>query len=101
MPRNKPPPSDEPPAFPAEPVAGERALLHAPRGGPRTLVVGDLHIGIETDFAIGGVKLPSGTPAMVARLQSLAQKTRARKLVIALWRYLETGVLPEGAVLKT
>ena len=25
----------------------------------------------------------------------------ARKLLIALWRYLETGVVPEGAVLKT
>ncbi len=24
----------------------------------------------------------------------------ARKLLVALWRYLETGVLPEGAVLK-
>ena len=24
----------------------------------------------------------------------------ARKLLIALWRYLETGVLPTGAVLK-
>ena len=24
----------------------------------------------------------------------------ARKLLIALWRYLEHGVLPEGAVLK-
>jgi transposase len=24
----------------------------------------------------------------------------ARKLLIALWRYLETGVLPEGAQLK-
>jgi hypothetical protein len=24
----------------------------------------------------------------------------ARKLLIALWRYLETGVVPEGAVLK-
>ena len=24
----------------------------------------------------------------------------ARKLLIALWRYLETGVLPEGAMLK-
>jgi hypothetical protein len=64
-------------------VAGERALLFTPRGGPRTLVVGDLHIGIETDFAIGGVKIPSGTPAMVARLRSLAAKTGARKLVIA------------------
>ena len=25
----------------------------------------------------------------------------ARKLLIALWRYLETGVVPAGAVLKT
>ena len=25
----------------------------------------------------------------------------ARKLLVALWRYLETGVLPEGAVLKS
>ena len=24
----------------------------------------------------------------------------ARKLLIALWRFLETGVLPDGAVLK-
>jgi transposase len=24
----------------------------------------------------------------------------ARKLLVALWRYLETGLLPEGAVLK-
>ena len=24
----------------------------------------------------------------------------ARKLTIALWRYLETGLIPEGAVLK-
>jgi len=24
----------------------------------------------------------------------------ARKLLIALWRFLKTGVLPEGAVLK-
>ena len=25
----------------------------------------------------------------------------ARQLLVALWRYLETGVLPEGAVLKS
>jgi transposase len=24
----------------------------------------------------------------------------ARKLLVALWRYLETGVVPQGAVLK-
>jgi transposase len=25
----------------------------------------------------------------------------ARKLAIALWRYLETGLIPEGAILKS
>lgn len=69
--------------LPARPVAGERALLFAPRGGPRVLVVGDLHIGIETDYAIGGVRIPSATPSMVDRLRRLAAATRARQLVIA------------------
>lgn len=71
------------PSLPAEPVAGERALLFSPRGGPATLVVGDLHIGIETEYAHGGVKIPSGTPRIVERLAALARSTRARRLVIA------------------
>lgn len=70
-------------SFPAEPVAGERALLFAPRGGPRTLVVGDLHLGIESEYAWRGVKLPSATGAIVGRLEKLQARTRARKLVIA------------------
>jgi transposase len=36
-----------------------------------------------------------------ARLRRIGIVALARKLLIALWRYLETGVLPEGAVLKT
>ena len=34
------------------------------------------------------------------RLRRLGIVAVARKLLMALWRYLETGVLPEGAVLK-
>ena len=34
------------------------------------------------------------------RLRRIGIVAVARKLLIALWRYLETGVLPEGAVLK-
>lgn len=68
---------------PATPIAGERALLFAPRGGPRTLVVGDLHIGIETDYSRGGVRIPSATPRMVERLKAAGGASRARKLVIA------------------
>lgn len=35
-----------------------------------------------------------------ARVRRIGIVALARKLLIALWRYLETGVLPEGAVLK-
>jgi transposase len=36
-----------------------------------------------------------------ARLRTLGMVALARKLLIALWRFVKTGVLPEGAVLKT
>lgn len=35
------------------------------------------------------------------RMRKIGIVALARKLMIALWRYLETGVIPEGAVLKT
>jgi len=35
------------------------------------------------------------------RLRKIGIVALARKLLIALWRYLETGELPEGALLKT
>ena len=35
-----------------------------------------------------------------ARLRKMGMVALARKLLIALWRFLKTGVLPEGAVLK-
>ena len=34
------------------------------------------------------------------RLRRIGIVAMARKLLIALWRFLETGALPEGAVLK-
>ena len=34
------------------------------------------------------------------RMRKIGIIALARKLLIALWRFLETGVLPEGAVLK-
>ena len=82
-PKKRAPEAAEPQALPANPVAGERALLFSPKGGPRTLVVGDLHIGIETDYAFGGVKIPSATQAIVRRLKAVQASTGARKLVIA------------------
>ena len=34
------------------------------------------------------------------RLRRIGMVAMARRLLIALWRFLETGVIPEGAVLK-
>ena len=34
------------------------------------------------------------------RVRRIGRVAVARKLLMALWRFLETGVLPEGAVLK-
>ncbi|MGA7452584.1 MAG: IS110 family transposase, partial [Rhodoplanes sp.] len=34
------------------------------------------------------------------RIRRIAIVAVARKLLISLWRYLETGVVPTGAVLK-
>jgi transposase len=36
-----------------------------------------------------------------SRMRRIGIVALARKLLIALWRYLEKGVLPDGAVLKT
>jgi transposase len=35
-----------------------------------------------------------------SRIRRIGIVALARKLLIALWRYLELGVLPEGALLK-
>jgi transposase len=34
------------------------------------------------------------------RIRRIAIVAVARKLLIALWRYLETGLVPDGAILK-
>jgi transposase len=38
--------------------------------------------------------------AAKGRLRRIAAAALARKLLVALWRYLETGLVPDGAVLK-
>ena len=65
----------------AVPVAGERALLVSSRSG-RTLVVADLHIGIEHELKKEGILIPSATPIMLQRLKSLIKQTTSSSLVI-------------------
>ncbi len=38
---------------------------------------------------------------MGKRLRKIGIVALARKLLVALWRFLETSVVPEGALLKT
>lgn len=61
------------------PVFGERAL-HLPDDG--TLVVGDLHVGLEAELRESGIHLPSQSWRMRERLQSLISATRANRLVV-------------------
>jgi transposase len=37
---------------------------------------------------------------MTGRMRRIALVALARKLIVALWRYLQIGTVPEGAVLK-
>ncbi len=40
------------------------------------------------------------TQGQKGRIRRIMIVALARKLAIALWRYLETGMIPEGAVVK-
>lgn len=78
----KPPPSvnvDSLPPPAAIPLFGERAL-HLPEHG--VVVVGDLHVGLESDLRLAGVTLPSQTQRMRTRLLKLLEDSAARRLVV-------------------
>lgn len=61
------------------PCFGERAL-HLPEAS--ALVVGDVHVGLESDLRSRGVNLPSQTERMRARLLTLLTATRATRLIV-------------------
>jgi len=48
----------------------------------KTLVVSDLHIGIEHSFRKSGIKIPSGTENMKKSILEMIDETGAEKLVI-------------------
>ena len=58
-------------------VTGKPALLVG-----KSLVVADLHLGIEREFYKSGVKIPSQTERMKKRVDVLLQMTRPEKLII-------------------
>lgn len=64
---------------PAIPLFGERAL-HVPAAG--AVVVGDLHVGLESDLRQAGVNIPSRTHQMRERLRALVARTDAARLIV-------------------
>ena len=58
-------------------ITGEPALTVG-----RTLFLADIHVGIEHEFRKSGLNMPSQTPVLLSRIESLLQKTRARRLVL-------------------
>ena len=64
----------------ATPVYGTPALA-IDIGRERVLVVADLHLGIETELASGGVGLPSQMPRIKERLIDLVQQQKPDRLL--------------------
>ncbi|MFH1444905.1 MAG: metallophosphoesterase [Nanoarchaeota archaeon] len=60
-------------------ITGEPALFLEKE---KTLIVTDLHIGIEYEFYRNGVKIPSQTEKMLERIEQLLKQTSAEKLII-------------------
>ncbi len=87
--------------MPTVPIYGAPALM-VKSGHERTLVVSDLHLGIEGELAAKGVALPSQIPKVKARLIELVRRRNPHRLVmlgdvkhnvpIASWQ--EWGELP-------
>jgi putative SbcD/Mre11-related phosphoesterase len=65
----------------AAPVYGAPALI-VRIGRERTLVAGDLHLGIEGELAKKGISLPSQIPSVKAKLMRLIKKCRADRLIL-------------------
>lgn len=63
----------------ATPLFGERALLLP---DAKTVVVGDLHVGLESGLREMGVNIPSQTLRMRERLLKILDETRAERLVV-------------------
>jgi putative SbcD/Mre11-related phosphoesterase len=58
-------------------VTGKPALLAG-----RTLVIADLHIGVEYEYYMSGIRIPSNTEHMRKDLETLIEQTRAKRLII-------------------
>lgn len=75
-----------------QPVVDERALVV--EGDERTLVVADLHIGIEYELHREGVHIPSHTPKLLERLEHLLGYGFDRVVLLGDVKHTIGGVSP-------
>jgi len=76
---------------------GREGLFALVRATPDTLRYENQLIVAEGDYVIAHGRSSEQTEVRVSRVAVVAL---ARKLLVALWRYVTQGVLPEGARLK-
>ncbi len=62
-------------------VPGEAALIFSD-GEAKTLLVSDLHLGLEKEMAKKGFSLPSYSVKMLERIKGIAEKAGAERAVI-------------------
>ncbi len=62
-------------------VPGEAALMFS-GAGESTLLISDLHLGLEKELAKKGFRLPAYSVRMVERVRNLSERYGARKLVV-------------------
>ncbi len=62
-------------------VPGEAALVHSD-GGTSTLLISDLHLGLEKEMAKKGFRLPPYSVKMVGRVRDLGERYGTTRIVI-------------------
>lgn len=62
-------------------VHGDAALIYA-QDGERTLLISDLHLGLEKEMAKKGFSLPAYSIKMVERVKRIAESHQARRLMV-------------------
>jgi putative SbcD/Mre11-related phosphoesterase len=63
-------------------VPGEAALIFSESGGSNTLLVSDLHLGLEKEMAKKGFRIPSYSVKMVERIKNMAEEFKIDRVVI-------------------
>ena len=62
-------------------VPNESALIHT-EGDQATLLVSDLHLGLEKDLASKGFRIPPYSQKMLDRINSLAEKNHLNRVIV-------------------